>query len=330
MDVRRLIPKIKLPSIIPATKSIWKDSKYVHSFLPIFLALGVFVILIVAIWWLSPYLGSVYALVPGYYHIDTYNTITLEKNAINDENSQLFDRLQVLEDRYNEISATEEGYREMIQVDGDMITVLQDIEGQLERSIELDEKLLTLRLPSVVQQYVLLAGDLDEIQIEVNMLSQDVSGARRDLNELRLRRSEFDNCLIAIDWNSTEKGISEAISQCTTIVPLMQEVVGRMEIEYGADLEDLGGYLILLKEEWDAESSYYLSISEKNYTKAKEYDDIFADRKRQISETDVVLVFNEFSVETLIPLQQNLIDLRARSELKEKTATQWYTNSIAR
>jgi len=175
-----------------------------------------------------------------------------------------------------------------------------------------------------------LSQDLDEIQIEINTLSAQVSAARRDQNELRLLRSDFDNCLLAVNWNESEKTVSEAITACVQKIPPLQETVGRMELSYGADLDQMSMYFLLLKEEWEAEASYYQLISERNYTQATEFDTIFVDRKRQISELNIVDVFNEFTVETLGPMQEDLIALREKAQVKETAAIRWYENNIAR
>lgn len=340
MDVGRLISHIKLPSL-RGKESSKKDNSQplsqasahqfdLRSFLPVVVALAIFILLILFSWWVTPYFDSLYSLIPGYYDIEKYNEMTAEKNEISKSSFELYVHIATLEAQYNDIVASEEGYVQMRDIDTDLIAVFEDLHSLLERSLALDEKLLELRLPTVVQQYVKLSADLDGIRLEVNELSREVSRARRDLNELRLLRSEFDNCLMAVNWNSTESAISDAVSLCTAKIPSMQEKVGQMEIEYGAELESLSQYLVLLKEEWEAESMYYKNIASRDYTKAREYDDIFADRKRQINEIDVIAAFNEFTLETLGPMQEDLIELREKSSAKEKTATQWYKNNIER
>ncbi len=319
------IPTIKLPKLFQ--RSAKNDTR---SFLPVVIALLVFVLLIFFGWWVSPYIDSLYSLVPGYYQIDTYNTVTEEKNKLNEASATYYDQITDLEARYSEIPASEAGYAQMMDVDSELIVVLEDLGALLDRQIELDEELMKLRLPSMVQQYAELASDLNNMQKKVNVLSISVSKARRDLNELRLLRNVFDNCLMGINWNSPEAAVADAVSICTGKITPIQEKVGQMEIEYDTELDELSTYLQLLKEQWDAEVEYYRLISERNYNEAKKYDDIFVDRKRQISELDVVSAFSEFTTETLYPMQEELQTLKVQADQKEKTAVHWYQNNIER
>lgn len=327
MKLKKLVSKFPR---VHFGKKQFKDDKGSRSLLPVGVALMAFLLIILIIWLVAPYTDGVYALIPGYYQIERYNEVTEEKNTINEENIDLYTELLELETQYNDVPATEEGYTQMVQIDNDIITTLEDIEVQLTRSRELNDELKSMRLPEVVSQYVQLSIDLDDIQYEVNEQSLQVSAARRDLNELRLLRSTFDNCLLEINWTSSEKTISDAITACNATIPALQEKVGSMEIEYGAHLDQMSGYLVLLKEEWEAEAAYYFSLSERNYTQANQYDTVFVERKRQISELDIIAVFNEFTLETLGPMQENLISLKEKAAAKEKTATQWFENNIQR
>jgi len=332
MDVRGLIkkPAEALKRIRPALGSRVSFLENAKGVLPVAGLIFLFVLVIGGLWWFSPYVDELYSLLPGYYENKTYNELTQQKNDLIEENARFLSKNDDLETELATVEADLDGYARMAEIDSEIISSLDDIRTNMGAIIDLDMQFLEMRLPEVVSHYVKLSYDVDEVRKDLIETSLDISSGRRDLAEFNTSRVKFDNCLADVDWAGQDKAISDAVAVCVEGITSMQEKVVVMEDRYEVSLDGLSKYLTLLSEEWTANYQYYGAISEGDYTKANEYDAIFVEKKRAISEIDVNTVFDEFYEEALVPLREKFIGLSEDEREKDRLANEWYENNVQR
>lgn len=218
----------------------------------------------------------------------------------------------------------------IVAANEEIIAIQMSVQENLLTIVDIDNEMLDSSLPEVVNQYVRLSLDSDEIRADLIELALKISNARRDLAEISGMRAEFDNCLAAVDWTKADKEVSDAVTACSSKIPAMLAATKKMEKDYEAELDQLTTYLTLLKEQWDANAAYYLAISQQDYNGANEHDVIFVDRKRQISELNVGAAFGEFYEEVITELLKDFEELKETELEKEALVDEWYNRNINR
>lgn len=302
-----------------------------RSFVLVGLVILAVFLLVFIIWWFSPYVDDIYALIPGYYQNEEYNQLTDEKNVLIEDNAVLLVEAEEHETSLGSVSTSADGYDQMIEINSDIVSTNQTIRENLVEILAIDEELSAMHLPDVVRQYVRFSFELDEVRMDMVELSIQIGSARRDLAEFNKKRVEFDTCLADVDWTAADATIAVSVEACAEKIDDLQERVLLMEGQYNADLDEMKNYLKLLSEQWYANAGYYQAISEGKYTEASnKYDSVFVERRRQISELDVVSVLNEFYEEGIGPMLEDLIELGELETEKEKLANDWYDRNLSR
>lgn len=300
------------------------------SLLPVVLVVAIVGVVIFAAWWLSPYYDDVYAIIPGIYDSNEYNRLKEEKNDLIDENVELLAQVDELEKELEDVPLTEDGYAEVAEIHGEIIGVQTEIYENLVKIVEIGEELLSMSLPEVVEQYISLSLESDQIRVTLIELALSISEARRDQAELNGMRAAFDNCLADVNWADNDENISNQIKACSgKIVPLQEKGVDMAEM-YDVELDRLTTYLTLLKEQWDANAAYYLAIHQGDYTKANEHDQVFVERKRQISELSVSEAFGEFYEEAIGVMVEDFGKMKENEVSKDEEVDAWYEQNISR
>lgn len=315
---------------LPSASDIWLSIKKRKSVWPVALVLALVLLILIALWWLSPYYDDIYALFPGFYQSSEYDSLSIKKNDIIAQNTELLAEIELLEVELEDVEATMDGYKVMIDLNSEIIILQESVWENMNEILLIDEELLAMRLPDTVAQYVRLSYEQDLARKDLATLSIEISNARRDLAEFKEMRSEFDNCLADVDWAGADKVISDSVLACVSTLPKVLEKTSQMEDRYEVDLERLTEYFTLLKEEWEANAAYYLAISQGDYEKANEHDQVFVEKKREISELNVVEISNEFYEEGLGPMIEQFVELSEEEEGLRAKAEQWYTSNIDR
>ena len=317
--LRRITSSIKL-FLIGKSSFLWAG-----------LVVAVVAFIVFLLWWFTPYFDDLYALIPGYYQNNEYNELTDTKNSLIEENAEFLIESEEYEVSLGSVSTSEEGYDQMIQINGDIVSVNQSVRENLVEILEVDEQLTAMQLPDVVRQYVRYSYELDEVRMDMVELSIQIGSARRDLAEFNKYRMEFDTCLSDVDWSESDTVIGTSVEACADKIVNLQDRVLLMEGQHAVELEEMKNSLKLLSEQWNANAGYYHAIAEGNYSKATdEFDVVFVERRRQISELDVVDILNEFYVEGIGPMLKELIEFGEEESEKEQHANDWYERNLVR
>jgi hypothetical protein len=100
-----------------------------------------------------------------------------------------------------------------------------------------------------------------------------------------------------------------------------------MEEDYDTELPELNNYFTLLDQQWKASIAYYRALDEGNYNKANEHDDVFAEKKRALSEIDVE-IFNEFDEKVTDVYALQINQLLDEEKVKEQEADEWFDDNL--
>ncbi|MDD3662037.1 MAG: hypothetical protein PHG63_03135 [Candidatus Dojkabacteria bacterium] len=301
-----------------------------RSLYPVFFVIVFAIVIIFVAWWSSPYLSDLQALMPGYYQNEEYTASLDLKNDLLEENAELLSQKDEMEAELEQILLSPQNYPHIIEKNNAIISILETARMNQAEIVTIDEELLDMRLPGVVNQYLWLSHELDVTRLDLVQTSIDIATARRDVTEFNKQRNDFDECLSGINWAGADTAIASAVSGCTAHIPVMRQSVVAMEDRYGIELEKLQGYLTLLQEQWEASTAYYVAISESNYMEANQHDEVFVARKREISELDLIDVFNEFYEEALNPMIDRFGELSEDETVKKQRADGWYEQNVRR
>lgn len=327
---RLTMPKLPKAPVFPSkeeTKELLKKSK---TFWPLALVLGIAGLIIILLWWLTPYYDDIYTILPGFYQNAEYEELSVRKNELMDQNIKTLDEINELGAELAAIEVSSEGYGRMVELNSEIIALQEFAWETINEIIEIDDEFLKMRLPENVAQYVRFGHEYDLTRKDQIALSLELSNARRDAAELSVMRGTFDSCLAGIDWAGADKTIANGVSVCSDLIPPMEEKVASMEDRYGVELEGLSLYLPLLKDQWDANAAYYDAISQGDYTKANEHDKVFVESKRQISEIAVEEAFNEFYVKVVGPMSEEFVLLGEKEAQDAERMNIWYEKNIMR
>jgi len=322
MDVRRL----KLKKIFGGgLKAFFKKvpRKRVILFSAGIILLGVFLGI------LYYFRTEIFVIIPGYYKNYEYNSFTSKKNDLIEENAELLLVNDGLNAENAELGATVEDFDQKIENNTKILDNLEKINGNVDDILEFDGKFLKMRLPYVVERYVELSDELDQVRKVLIAKSLEIVEARIGIDTFNRTRAEFDACLVGINWSDSDQNIANYIEDCNKKISIMDEQLLELEEKYDINLEGLNRYLTLLKEQWESSVLYYRAIAKKDYDGANSHDAVFVQKKREISELDPE-IFNEFNVLVINILVEEFGDLSMEEQEKEKACDHWYDNNIGR
>lgn len=275
------------------------------------------------------YREELFVMIPGYYKNYEYNSFTSKKNDLIEENAGLFLKNDELNSANAAFGSTVEDFTSKIENNTEILANLKEISKNVDEILEFDEKFMMMRLPYVVERNIELYEDLDKVRKQLVVKSIEIVEARIDIDFFNKTRAEFDLCLVGIDWADSDQNIADYIEKCNAKFELMEDQVSGMEDEYDVELEGLNDYMTLLGEQWDASVLYYRAIAKKDYDKANTHDEVFVEKKREISELDPD-IFNEFNELVINVLVEEFGELRIEEQEKENISDDWYDNNIGR
>lgn len=264
---------------------------------------------------------------PGFYENRDYNTLTVEKNDLIDENARLLKQNNKLDEELSDLGGSVEDFEIRIEKNKEILSNLETIETNMEAIVEYDDEFASMRLPYNVSRYVQLSKELDETRKELVVVYKDYINARIDMTILNRKRAEFDVCMNDINWSGDDKAIAEGIDGCRTMIEEMLSQVQVMEDNYKVELAGLTNYFTLLASQWEASSDYYKALDANDYQKANEYDSVFAEKKRAISEIDLD-VFNEFDNKVTNDFMEKFKKLSQEEIKLEDKADKWYKENL--
>lgn len=275
------------------------------------------------------YRDDLFMLVPGFYQNRDYNNLTSKKNDLVEENARLLAENDTINQESMQLGTSSEDYGKKIENDHKSLENLEKLQKNMDKILVYDKDFEDMRLPSVIATYVELSMELDEVRDRLIDSSVELIEARKAMDKFNKTRAEFDECLAGINWNYSDKNISEGIKSCNQKLPELQTQLDEMKEDFDVELNDLTNYLTLLREQWEASALYYEALSQADYNKANEHDAVFADRKRQISEMEID-VFAEFNAEVIDRIIGEFEDLSKQEDEKEKEANRWYDKNVGR
>lgn len=312
----------------PATAAVVKKRKIAVKSI-VFIIVGLLLIGVIS-FLLYNFRNDLFLLVPGYYQSKEYNDYLLLKSDLVESNSLLLSQNDELETQAAGQENTVAGFDAKIAFYEQIVSNFQTVQENLVSIVAYDEQFLGMRLPFVVQEYVRLLSELDNLRSQMVDVSLDVASARLDLARFGRDNAEFEACINGIDWELSATDISAAITTCVGHVQDMKAQTLVMQETYGVTLDQTIAYLDALSAQWTASSAYYAALAEHNNQEAAAQDAIYADMKRQIEGMDVVAVFNEFYVEKIGPLVDEFVELSAQEPEKESAADEWYRANMER
>jgi len=285
------------------------------------LVFGLLSILMVYRYW-----DSIMLAIPGVVSHDEYNELTDQKNEYINQNAGLLSENAGLEVELADLSDNE--YSQRADIYNEIIINLQEVIENIGAMIAYGEQFVDMQLPVYVTRYVELSQELDELRLQASQKSLLISQARKDQNDLNWKRDSFDLCLNEVGWNGDDSTINSEILVCIDKIDIAIEYVGSLEANYEVSLEDLHTYFATLKEQWTASADYYSALSESNYTKANEYDEVFAEKRREIEESDLEEILVNFSTLVVLPASDEFAEISEQVASKQNEVDIWYEENI--
>lgn len=293
----------------------------------IFIGLGIVVIGLVVVAYI--YRDDILMILPGYYQNSQYNSLTSKKNDLIEDNTEILLDNDELNEQSSTLGSTIKDYEQKISNNESVLENLDEVTKNINKVLEYDNDFLEMRLPYVIEKYVRLSKDVDEVRKEMFGVSSEIVESRIDIDTFNRKRAGFDKCLDDIDWNSSDAKISSSIKSCNKKLDEMETMVDEMEKKYDIKLEKMREYVSLLKTQWDASAKYYSALSKRDYTTANKYDDTFTSAKRKITDLGMD-AFNEFNELVVDPLVEEFEKLSKEETEKEQEADDWYQNNVKR
>ncbi|MFH1547006.1 MAG: hypothetical protein ABIC57_00805 [bacterium] len=289
----------------------------------ILVILGVTVVVLVINYW-----DDIIVAIPGVVSHDEYNELTDQKNELIEENSNLLSQNSELETQLAALDS--EDFVKKNELYNSIILNLQDVIENLEAMVGYGLEFAEMQLPVYVSRYAELSEELDQLRLDASKLSFDITQSRKDMNDLNWKRDNFDTCLNKVNWDGEDSDIQKEILDCVVIIDEVSEYVASLEVEYDIELLDMKNYFVILKEQWTESSNYYSALADGNYSKANDYDEVFATKRREIEEMDLDLVFGVFGSLVITPKVDEFAEVSQQISSKQNEVDTWYEENIER
>jgi hypothetical protein len=271
---------------------------------------------------------EVFMALPGFYDNRARQNLTEKKNELISENSDLLEDNNKINSEISELSNNLEDTKKKFEKNKQILKNLETLRGNCEKVLEYDDEILAMRLPYNLSKYSQMSKAANEIRLELIETYIDFINARIEMNLLNIKRSQFDKCLSEVPWESDDDArIADSIEACLKKITEIKQHIGTMEEDYDTELPELNNYFTLLDQQWKASIAYYRALDEGNYNKANEHDDVFAEKKRALSEIDVE-IFNEFDEKVTDVYALQINQLLDEEKLKEQEADEWFDDNL--
>lgn len=238
--------------------------------------------------------------IPGWVNANKYKTLTDERDQLIDENSLKIRQNQEIQQRLNtEDLPFEEGY----QLISTFVSNFETIQSNMQRISEIDTNLLSIDLPEKISSKIVTVSD--ENQTSIVKLSQSLPfyQASEDYFNLRVKKEEADKCIQNIDLTQDPDKIAESISSCAAMYDNALAEISNIETQYNTSLPNIRRYIETTKAMWAALSEFYIALSQEDYRKEKEYDDLYLTKEAELEALGVETIWFEYKDNILNVLQ---------------------------
>lgn len=267
-------------------------------------------------------------LIPRYYQNNEYNEITLEKNELIDKNSDLISQNDEIGSDVVSYNRDVEGYEKRLNGYENLIQNTEQIIKNLQDINELDETLITMRLPFEAKRYAELTYEHDQVRLDMMEKSLKITQSKYDMTQFNYLSAQFDSCIEKAKKNSNDSEVSKQIKNCLTHLNSMSELLTEMESEYDIELEHMNQYVTLMQGKWQASADYHAAIAEDDYETAVKHDDTFIAKNREIEELDPIEYLTEFEREVTEVLVEDFEELREIEREKEQKVIAWQDENL--
>ncbi|MBN1374295.1 hypothetical protein JW962_03115 [Candidatus Dojkabacteria bacterium] len=283
----------------PLTKA--QKQKIVKTILIVFWVL-IIGLLAIVIYMISTDKDAFLIAIPGLYDTKEYNTLTKDRNQITQEND-------TLKYRNNELSqlisaGTENDFEVLYERLDEYINNTLTIDENLSKIVEIDQNLISLKLPSNMLEtlnstYLADKAVYDSLQNHYELLY-----AKLDYFNLRRLEGRFDNCISGIDFSLSDLEISRQMINCTSLLDELATALLVAEETYMVKFVNIGQYVTISKETAVAYANFYEAVAQENYTQSQQYDQIYNEKEEQLRNLDITTVWFEYKVLVLDPFDE--------------------------